>query len=83
MARTETMTCDFCGKAIETVTMKLYAAPVIRGRASTSFMSGYSHYADVCDMCWENEFKSKMQRRKQRPNGGTNGVPKRKKKAKT
>lgn len=80
MAATTIRKCDFCGKEITQVAAKLYLAPILPGKASTSFMAGYSHSADVCDKCLEDKFIPKMTRRKPRENG--NGADKKKTKKK-
>lgn len=69
MARETIMKCNFCGQALEQVTAKVYLAPVLPGKASTSFMSGYSHYADICENCLDTKFVPFMSRRQPRKNG--------------
>lgn len=81
MARKTTTECDFCGKAIEQVAAKLYLAPVLPGKASTSFMSGYSHYSDVCEECMTIKFLPKMTRRVARSTNGNGATVKRKRKS--
>lgn len=71
MGRKTTMNCDFCGAEIEQVAAKLYMAPVLPGKASTSFMSGYSHSADICAQCQKSEFVPKMKKRQARPSNGS------------
>lgn len=60
--------CDFCGKRVEQVAFKIYAAPVLPGKSSTSFMSGYSHYADACGDC-ASKLLERMIKRQSRNNG--------------
>lgn len=81
MAKQTTRTCDFCGTEIEQVAAKLYMAPVLPGKASTSFMSGYSHWADVCAECVTGTFIPKMTKRQS--SNGTATKKKTRKKSRT
>lgn len=80
MARTVTLTCDFCGKLIESVACKMYLAPILPGKTITSFQGQYTHYGDACNECMV-KFQEKMKRRQAR-NNGNGGKPKKSKRVK-
>lgn len=83
MAREVTLKCDFCGNSVEQIAGKLYLSPVLPGKASTSFMSGYSHWADICADCMATSFVPKMRKRQTRANGGQKTKKKKQGKVKT
>lgn len=65
------LSCDFCGKSVETISAKYYRAPTLPGKAQVSFMSSYSHYSDACSECDEKLLK-RMTKRKARPHTNNN-----------
>jgi len=63
--------CDFCKKPADIIAAKYYRAPILPGKSQVSFMSAYSHWADVCIDCDE-KFQARMTKRKAR--NGPNSV---------
>lgn len=66
MGRKVTLNCDFCGKEVEIIGAKVYLAMILPGKALTSFMAGYSYYADICTDCMTHKFVPKMKKRQAR-----------------
>lgn len=65
--------CDFCKKPVDTIVAKYYRAPILPGKAQTSFMASYSHYSDACSVC-DGKLLPGMTKRKARNGEGKNTV---------